>query len=208
MAPKIVDQGQKRRELADAALRVVMERGVDAASIAHVAKAAGISKGTVYLYFDSKEALLVAAARRWVEQLRARATPPAPTHDDARDAIRALLEASIAGFMAAPDVLRVFLGMTEFFLRAPELQRFAIAREVSSPMRAAITALLIQGAQGGQFRTFATQEAEAIATNIVAFVDGLGLHYATGPDQLDVHHQLGMFLDLQFQALAAPGATP
>ncbi len=41
----------------DAALDVFLERGFDAAKLDDVAKRAGVAKGTLYLYFASKEAL-------------------------------------------------------------------------------------------------------------------------------------------------------
>ena len=44
-------------EILDAALHVFGERGFTAAKLEDVAKRAGVCKGTVYLYFDSKEAL-------------------------------------------------------------------------------------------------------------------------------------------------------
>lgn len=48
-------------ELLSAALEVFGERGFAATKLDDVAKRAGVSKGTVYLYFDSKEALFKAA---------------------------------------------------------------------------------------------------------------------------------------------------
>ncbi|MBI4998750.1 MAG: TetR/AcrR family transcriptional regulator [Rhodocyclales bacterium] len=48
-------------ELMTAALQVFAERGFAATKLDEVAKRAGVSKGTVYLYFDSKEALFKAA---------------------------------------------------------------------------------------------------------------------------------------------------
>lgn len=45
-------------EILDAALAVFTEKGFDAARVDDIASRAGISKGAVYLYFDSKEALL------------------------------------------------------------------------------------------------------------------------------------------------------
>jgi AcrR family transcriptional regulator len=45
-------------EILDAALCVFTEKGFDAARVDDIASRAGISKGAVYLYFDSKEALL------------------------------------------------------------------------------------------------------------------------------------------------------
>ena len=45
-------------EILDAALALFGEKGFSATRMVDVAKQAGISKGTLYLYFDSKEAIL------------------------------------------------------------------------------------------------------------------------------------------------------
>lgn len=50
----------KRRQILEGAHRVFMELGFDAASMGAIARAAGVSKGTLYVYFDSKEALFSA----------------------------------------------------------------------------------------------------------------------------------------------------
>src|SRR3954467_10104064 len=49
-------------EIIDAALTVFSARGFAAAKLDEVAKLAGVSKGTLYLYFDSKTALFEAMA--------------------------------------------------------------------------------------------------------------------------------------------------
>ncbi len=60
---KIIEPRWERRkdarpgELASAALDLFIERGFSATRLDDVAKLAGVSKGTLYLYFDSKEAL-------------------------------------------------------------------------------------------------------------------------------------------------------
>jgi AcrR family transcriptional regulator len=50
----------KRRQILDGARRVFLAHGFDGASMGEIAKAAGVSKGTLYVYFDSKEALFEA----------------------------------------------------------------------------------------------------------------------------------------------------
>lgn len=45
------------RQLLQAALKIFARDGIDGASVADIAEAAGVAKGSVYLYFDSKEAL-------------------------------------------------------------------------------------------------------------------------------------------------------
>ena len=55
----------RRTELAEVALRLWADRGFDATSVSAIASAAGISKGTFYLYFPSKQALLEDVLRRY-----------------------------------------------------------------------------------------------------------------------------------------------
>lgn len=51
---------QRRREILDAATQLFRERGFDVATVQAIAGKAGVAAGTVYLYFPSKEAILVA----------------------------------------------------------------------------------------------------------------------------------------------------
>src|ERR1043165_9431557 len=51
-------------EILDAALAVFAQKGFAATRLDDVAARAGITKGTIYLYFDSKQALFEALARQ------------------------------------------------------------------------------------------------------------------------------------------------
>jgi len=55
---------ERRAELARVALGLWAERGYDQTSVAQIASGAGVSKGTFYLYFESKKALLEDVMRR------------------------------------------------------------------------------------------------------------------------------------------------
>jgi AcrR family transcriptional regulator len=57
------DDGAKRRQIIEGAREIFMSAGFDAASMNDIARAAGVSKGTLYAYFDSKEALFEALIR-------------------------------------------------------------------------------------------------------------------------------------------------
>ena len=48
---------RKRRQILDGAHRLFMANGFDATSMSDIAREAGVSKGTLYVYFDSKERL-------------------------------------------------------------------------------------------------------------------------------------------------------
>src|SRR5215217_4506856 len=53
-------ESAKRRQILEGARKVFLARGFDGASMGESAKVAGVSKGTLYVYFDSKESLFEA----------------------------------------------------------------------------------------------------------------------------------------------------
>lgn len=53
-------ENSKRRQIIEGARAVFLAQGFDAASMGEIAKKAGVSKGTLYVYFDSKERLFEA----------------------------------------------------------------------------------------------------------------------------------------------------
>lgn len=56
----------RREELLDAAQQLFLDKGIGATSIDDIASAADVAKGTFYLYFPSKEALLAALQERFI----------------------------------------------------------------------------------------------------------------------------------------------
>ncbi len=79
----------KRRRLLDAALRTFAERGFHGTSVPEVARTAGVGTGTLYRYFEHKEALVNEVYRDAKLRLRAAlldglAAPDADKRDDAK----------------------------------------------------------------------------------------------------------------------------
>ena len=68
--PEARSDGLKRRQILDGARRMFLAHGFDAASMGAIAREAGVSKGTLYVYFKSKEELFEAIVE---EQCRAEA---------------------------------------------------------------------------------------------------------------------------------------
>src|SRR5215467_2793484 len=54
------DDSTKRRQIMDGARAIFLAQGFDAASMGEIARAAGVSKGTLYVYFENKEELFEA----------------------------------------------------------------------------------------------------------------------------------------------------
>src|ERR1051325_4075510 len=61
--------GDKRERILDAAERIFARHGFFAAKVSDVAKEAGVADGTIYLYFKSKDDLLISLFERRMQQL-------------------------------------------------------------------------------------------------------------------------------------------
>lgn len=66
--PKIVDREEMRATIMTAAMTVYSNVGVHVATMDGIAKQCGLGKGTVYLYFKSKDALTMALVERIFEE--------------------------------------------------------------------------------------------------------------------------------------------
>jgi len=60
---------ERRRDILEAALHAFGSKGFNETTVDEVAQAAGVAKGTVYLYFDSKEHLLLALKKEFMNGL-------------------------------------------------------------------------------------------------------------------------------------------
>src|ERR1700710_2275563 len=58
------EDSSKRRQILEGASRVFMDLGFDGASMGEIARAAGVSKGTLYVYFADKSRLFEAIVER------------------------------------------------------------------------------------------------------------------------------------------------
>ncbi|WP_058041528.1 TetR/AcrR family transcriptional regulator [Streptomyces roseifaciens] len=70
--PKIVDPGARRRAVAEAVLRVVGRRGLEAASLRNVAEEAGLAIGSVRHYFSDHDELVIFAMGELTGRIEAR----------------------------------------------------------------------------------------------------------------------------------------
>ncbi len=66
--------GGRRDALLSAAAEVFLDKGVSEATVSDITEAAGVAKGTFYLYFDSKDHVLAALRERFVDEALGQAT--------------------------------------------------------------------------------------------------------------------------------------
>lgn len=111
-------------EILDAALAVFSAKGFAGARVADIAARAGISKGAVYLYFDSKHEMLKALVRRLADRVMGKAELVIDTeHGDAERTLRTIL-AFLAAQLADPRVAAAPRLIIAEAQRFPEIAAF------------------------------------------------------------------------------------
>ena len=154
----IVDTPRWRRrkdarphEILDAALACFAEKGFAAARMDDIAYRAGVTKGTIYLYFENKEAVFKALVR---ESIGARVDEVMGQVRDSEAPARDILSlaiATIGDIMRTSDLVvlpKIILAEAGNF---PELARF-YREEIIDKGLSAITAVIARGTARGEFR--------------------------------------------------------
>jgi TetR/AcrR family fatty acid metabolism transcriptional regulator len=129
-------QGDKRDAILEAALRVFARHGYAAARVSDIAAEAGIGKGTVYLYFASKEELLMGVFESRVNQILTLIDEMVITQVTPREGLRAFFDAALALVASNVEMLdlfeqRVFLSDDRLRARGIAFFRSIIERVVS-----------------------------------------------------------------------------
>ena len=105
----LLSERPQRAKLLDAMVRIVAEKGYEAATVADAVRLARVSRGTFYELFESKEACLAAAYRLGVDVLAARVSEAVAGASDWREELRLGLRAYLQTFDEEPLFARVYL---------------------------------------------------------------------------------------------------
>jgi AcrR family transcriptional regulator len=196
-APRWRRRAQARpEEILEAALAAFTERGFEAARMEDVAKAAGLSKAAIYLYFPSKMALLEALIEAKVAPLAHQAQALAAAGQaDPLTALRMLATAA-ATRMADARVIavpRLVIGLSGRF---PEIAAY-YRTHVVEKARAALESLVDAGKTKGVIRDVDTQ---AVTRAFIGplFFEAMWTHVLGGETALDAPQAL---IDAQFNIL-------
>ncbi len=88
--PRATTASDKRDVILTAALELFVERGFHGTAVPLVAERAGVGAGTIYRYFESKEALVNALYQKWKGEIATRVYSDFPLTASAREQFAAI----------------------------------------------------------------------------------------------------------------------
>jgi len=143
--PRNADREIRRRAILDAAVGVFAARGFLNSRTREIAEAAGVAEGTIYLYFDGKDDLLLTAFREKVTEFCDAAAYLLLEPGGFRRRLERFIEAQFRGIEADPNLATVLL------LESRQSTRFygEPVREVLRRYAGAVDDLLRSGIEEG-----------------------------------------------------------
>jgi TetR/AcrR family transcriptional regulator, fatty acid metabolism regulator protein len=135
----------RRRAILESAVRVFAEHGFFAARIRDIAAGAGVAEGTIYLYFEGKDDLLLTAFREKVNEFCASVQDVLDSDASFQDRLARFIAVQFESIEADPPLATVLL------LESRQSSKFygGAVRDVLRLYASAIDALVASGQQRG-----------------------------------------------------------
>lgn len=205
-ARSIEDKDDRRKALLEAALDEFFDRGFSAARMEDIAKRADLSKGTLYLYFESKEdlfkAIIEALATPNLELIRAGAET-APRFNDAMDRL-AMFAPTLIRTSNLPKLMKVMIGDSHTF---PDILA-AYRKTILDQLLDLFASLLARAHEAGEIHVEHPKLAARIVMGPIA-ISGIwhALFDGTPGSDIDLETLFATHADAMKRAFAIPEAA-
>jgi AcrR family transcriptional regulator len=200
MSPRPSVEGERRRQILEAACEAIADRGFAAVRISDVAARADTSTGTVHYYFDSKQDVLHQALRFAFDQSIARQTRELSSFKSARDKLVQIIDLNLP---EEPEVVQEWTMWMEFWIEAlhhPELR--PVNEELYGLWRTMVADVISEGQAGGEFDPIA--DAHDMANRFVALMDGLAIQVLLHSKKMPAGEMRRLCIDFVDRHLAPP----
>ena len=158
-------KARTRRSIYDAAMSLFAERGFQSVTLAEICQAADVGRGTFFLHFPSKAALLYEFNQRVAEDFAATLCEPRAS---ARDELTALVD-RMAGELASQA--EIMVAMLREFFSSPEA---LAASELDNALPELVGDIIARGQERGEFAQGVAPKlgATAFLTTAAAIISG------------------------------------
>jgi len=166
--------GGKRERILEAAVRVFARKGFHATRVSEVAKAAGVADGAIYLYFESKDHLLISLFEHRVERLLTYLETELPRAQSASHGRQRIIELQLGLLEGERDLAEV---LTIIFRQSTKLMKEYAAPKFNAYLDV-IAGVIAEGQGAGELRDDVSPHLAARA--VFRALDAITMTWALG----------------------------
>lgn len=195
-------------EILDAALKVFAQKGFAAARMDDIAHAAGVTKGTIYLYFENKEAVFKSLVRVAVGTTIANVAADVQNYDGSARVLLRMVLTRITQLLVDGEKFvlpKIVIGESSNFPWLAEFYRFEIIEKGLQ----ILMSLIERGIEQGEFRRLPAHHVARLCVAPVLLSAIWRVTFAhLDPEPYDYKGLVDTHLDVLFRGLAVEGAPP
>jgi AcrR family transcriptional regulator len=188
---------ERRRQILEAALAVFSRKGFHAANVSDVAAEAGVSQGTIYWYFESKEELLNAALLAFFVDFGEESFRAVEGCETAEEKLRCLGRSMEGLSETAEGLFTLFLSYWSSSDKRDEVAQ--MWAELLAEYKDLVVGIIEEGVLSGEFRPL---DADALVWAILGAYDGLAAYGLLMPD-MDLSRINDVFMGTVISGLKA-----
>lgn len=175
----------RRTQILEAAIQAFTEKGFGDATMDDIVARAGLSKGALYWYFESKDELINSIVGYIFERELAHAQQVVQNKERSREKLLVTLEMITASFEQMQPIMPILMEYWAMMMRDERIRNTigGYYQEFYEFLRPIIR----QGVERGEFHT---PDVDAAVYALVALAEGMGILWAADPTKVDLKQSI------------------
>jgi AcrR family transcriptional regulator len=196
MSPRPDVSEERKTQILAAATKVFTERGFADARMDDIVSEAGLSKGALYWYFDSKDAIIISILDQIFDYETGHVRELLEREDSAKLKLEVFIETMVKDLEKMKPLMPIFFDFWSLSVRKKTINQ-AIKKYYQSFLDL-IEPIIEDGIEQGEFRPVDVKET---AVAIGAMYEGTILFYVYFPELIDFENQFRSNLELLLEGL-------
>jgi len=191
---------ERRQQIMQAAMSCFARKGYHKTTMDDIVAESGLSKGTLYWYFRSKDELFFSLVNSFFLEIQQDMNAIFEQDTSATDKLHSLAYEFARFYEEVAEFLNVFF---EFWMQGTLNEQLnQLFHSMLAEYRGKIAGIIEEGMKAGEFKKV---DADQLAVTVMAAYDGLWFYKMLMPDEVDLDRASRAFIETLFTGLAADG---
>jgi len=191
---------ERRQQIMQAAMSCFARKGYHKTTMDDIVAESGLSKGTLYWYFRSKDELFFSLVNSFFLEMQQDIDAIFEQDTSATDKLRSIAYEFARSYEEVAEFLNVFF---EFWVQGTLNEQLnQLFHSMLVEYRGKLAGIIEEGVKAGEFKKV---DADQLAVTVMAAYDGLWFYKMLMPDEVDLDRASRAFIETLFTGLAADG---